>query len=221
MRMTRWMTVVILALVVSVRLMHAAPAAPTDADVKARVDALLAKMTLDDKIGQLNQAGALAFGPNAPKVEDVVRKGGAGSVLWLNDTKAVQRAAEDRRRGEPVEDPAALRSRRHPRLPDDLPGAAGDGLVVGPGGRGARADRRRPRSPCSRAPVDLRSDGGHRPRRALGTHRRRRWRGSVPRLGDGRGTGARLSGAVAERSRRSCGRVREALRRLRRRRWRP
>ncbi len=85
--MMRWMTVAILALVVSVRLMHAAPAAPTDAEVTARVDALLAKLTLDDKIGQLNQAGALAFGPNAPKVEDVVRKGGAGSVLWLNDTR--------------------------------------------------------------------------------------------------------------------------------------
>ena len=51
------------------------------------MDALLAKMSLDDKIGQLNQAGAIAFGPNAPKIEDVVRKGGAGSVLWLNDTK--------------------------------------------------------------------------------------------------------------------------------------
>ena len=87
MRMIRWMAVAILALVVPVRLMHAAPATPTDAEVNARVDALLAKMTLDDKIGQLNQAGALAFGPNAPKVEDVVRKGGAGSVLWLNDTR--------------------------------------------------------------------------------------------------------------------------------------
>ncbi len=86
--MTRWLTPVILAIVVSVGVRtHAAPPAPTDADIKARVDALLAKMTLDDKIGQLNQAGAIAFGPNAPKIEDVVRKGGAGSVLWLNDTK--------------------------------------------------------------------------------------------------------------------------------------
>jgi beta-glucosidase len=59
----------------------------SDAAVKTRVDALLARMSLDDKIGQLNQAGGLSFVPGAPKVEDVVRKGGAGSVLWLNDTK--------------------------------------------------------------------------------------------------------------------------------------
>jgi beta-glucosidase len=66
---------------------HAAQSAPTEAEVNARVSAILSKLTLDEKIGQLNQAGAIAFGPNAPKVEDVVRKGGAGSVLWLNDTK--------------------------------------------------------------------------------------------------------------------------------------
>ena len=66
---------------------QAAPPAPTDAEVKARVEALLKKMTLDEKIGQLNQPGALAMAPGSAKLEDVVRKGGAGSVLWLNDTK--------------------------------------------------------------------------------------------------------------------------------------
>jgi beta-glucosidase len=64
----------------------AAQPAPSDAQVKARVDALLARLSLEEKIGQLNQAGALAM-LQGPKVEDVVRRGGAGSVLWLNDTK--------------------------------------------------------------------------------------------------------------------------------------
>src|SRR5512134_2509335 len=90
MRVTRLVASVVLAVVVPVGGgvgVQAAPPAPTDAEVKARVDALLARMSLEEKIGQLNQAGAIELIPNAPKVEDVVRKGGAGSVLWLNDTK--------------------------------------------------------------------------------------------------------------------------------------
>ncbi|HRF49666.1 MAG TPA: glycoside hydrolase family 3 N-terminal domain-containing protein, partial [Anaerolineales bacterium] len=59
---------------------------PTEAEVTARVDALLGKLSLVDKIGQLNQAGGLALVPG-PKPEDVLRKGGAGSVLWVNDPK--------------------------------------------------------------------------------------------------------------------------------------
>ncbi len=60
--------------------------APSDAEAAARVEALLAGMSLEEKIGQLNQLGALSFFPG-PKPEDVIRAGGAGSVLWLNDTK--------------------------------------------------------------------------------------------------------------------------------------
>ena len=43
-------------------------------------------MSLEEKIGQLTQIGGASFVPG-PKPEDVIRKGGAGSVLWLNDTK--------------------------------------------------------------------------------------------------------------------------------------
>jgi len=56
------------------------------ARVAARVEALLAQMSLEEKIGQLNQVGGAAFAPG-PKAEDQIRKGGAGSVLWLNDAK--------------------------------------------------------------------------------------------------------------------------------------
>jgi beta-glucosidase len=61
--------------------------APTEADVKARVDKIMARLTLDEKIGQLNQAGALAGVPGAENIDDVVRRGGAGSVLWLTDSR--------------------------------------------------------------------------------------------------------------------------------------
>ena len=59
---------------------------PTETAIKARVDAILGRMSLEEKIGQLTQLGAMAFMPG-PKPEDVIRKGGAGSVLWLTDRK--------------------------------------------------------------------------------------------------------------------------------------
>src|SRR5829696_7070682 len=52
-----------------------------DPSVDQRVSALLAQMTLAEKVGQLTQAGAFpGMDPAA-----AIRKGGAGSVLWLND----------------------------------------------------------------------------------------------------------------------------------------
>jgi beta-glucosidase len=54
--------------------------------VNDRVDALLRQMTLEEKIGQLTQVAGAPFFPG-PKPEEVIRKGGAGSVLWLNDSR--------------------------------------------------------------------------------------------------------------------------------------
>ena len=68
---------------------------PTDAEVAARVEALLGKMSLTEKIGQLTQIGGADFIPG-PKPEDIIRRGGAGSVLWLNDTQEIQRTAKNR-----------------------------------------------------------------------------------------------------------------------------
>jgi beta-glucosidase len=65
-----------------------APAAP--ATTEQRADALLKQMTLEEKIGQLNQAGA-TFAPGAPSDEELVRKGLAGSVLWISEPAAINR----------------------------------------------------------------------------------------------------------------------------------
>ena len=56
----------------------------SDAEVSARVEALLGQMSLAEKIGQLNQAGGGEWNPDP---EESIRKGGVGSVLWLNNTK--------------------------------------------------------------------------------------------------------------------------------------
>ncbi|MGA2504925.1 MAG: beta-glucosidase BglX [Anaerolineales bacterium] len=64
----------------------AAPPVPSEAEVAARIEALMRRMSLEEKIGQLTQIAGAPFFPG-PNPEDVIRKGGAGSVLWLNDGK--------------------------------------------------------------------------------------------------------------------------------------
>ncbi len=63
-----------------------AASVPSEKEAARQVKALLKRMSLEEKIGQLNQVGGADFAPG-PKAEDQIRKGGAGSVLWLNDTK--------------------------------------------------------------------------------------------------------------------------------------
>ncbi len=58
----------------------------TDAEVAARVEALLSQLSLTAKIGQLAQIGAAEWVPG-PGPEEIIRRDGAGSILWLNDTK--------------------------------------------------------------------------------------------------------------------------------------
>ncbi len=59
-----------------------------------RADALLKKMTLEEKIGQLNQAAGIPMVnlPGAPaSAEEQVRKGLAGSVLWVSQPADINR----------------------------------------------------------------------------------------------------------------------------------
>lgn len=64
----------------------AVPAGLTADEVAKRVADLMARMSLAEKIGQLNQVGGVDFGAGS-NLADIIRQGGAGSVLWLNDTK--------------------------------------------------------------------------------------------------------------------------------------
>ncbi len=67
----------------------------SETEVAARVETILAGLSLEEKIGQLTQIGAAPFLPG-PEPAEVIRKGGAGSVLWLNDTQqfnALQKVA--------------------------------------------------------------------------------------------------------------------------------
>jgi beta-glucosidase len=62
------------------------PLATSDsAKVQQRVEELLKKMTLEEKVGQLNQVSAANF-LNPPNREEMIRKGEIGSFLWSVDS---------------------------------------------------------------------------------------------------------------------------------------
>jgi beta-glucosidase len=55
-------------------------------EVLEQVEILLKKMSLEEKIAQLVQLSGADFAPG-PDAAEVIRKTGAGSLLWLNNTK--------------------------------------------------------------------------------------------------------------------------------------
>lgn len=65
----------------------------TGPTAEQRADALLKQMTLQEKIGQLNQAAGVTMVslPDAPPAEEQVRKGLAGSVLWVTEPADINR----------------------------------------------------------------------------------------------------------------------------------
>src|SRR5512142_1932876 len=54
-----------------------------------RVSDLLEQMTLEEKIGQLTQVGQ--YVPDPVAVEDRIRQGQIGSILWLSDPAEINR----------------------------------------------------------------------------------------------------------------------------------
>ncbi len=65
---------------------------PFGADAQKRAEALLKQMTVDEKVGQLNQSsGVQLTGLSSEKPDDLIARGGAGSILWLTDVKEINR----------------------------------------------------------------------------------------------------------------------------------
>lgn len=79
------------------------PAMGNNAAVEAQVDAVLARMTLDEKIGQLEQ---FTLNPDFSVTERLVREGRVGSILSTVNVKAIDRlqriAVEESRLGIPL-----------------------------------------------------------------------------------------------------------------------
>src|ERR671920_634005 len=167
-----------------------------DAAIRARVEELLSAMTLAEKAGQLTQY--FSFGlheddatvgevPQRPgEVDDASARGGAGPLLFVTaraETNRLQRlAVEGSRHGIPVLFGFDVIHGLRTIFPVPIGLAASwDPETIDRG----------PRGPCGRHPLDVRADGRHRPRPSVGTDRRGRRRGPLPRCCGGRGSGAR------------------------------
>lgn len=74
---------------------------PSQAEIERKIDALLAQMTLEEKLGQLQQLDGEANGNFRPEHLDLLRKGQLGSFLnvrGVKNTNAVQRVAVEESR---------------------------------------------------------------------------------------------------------------------------
>jgi beta-glucosidase len=61
-------------------------------EAKQKATALLKQMTLDEKVGQLNESSGMVMpGIANEKPDDLIAKGGAGSILWQMDVKEINR----------------------------------------------------------------------------------------------------------------------------------
>ena len=69
-----------------------AQTSPFSAEAKQQAEALLKQMTLDEKLGQLNESSGLVMpGLATEKPDDLIEKGGVGSILWQMNVKEINR----------------------------------------------------------------------------------------------------------------------------------
>jgi len=61
-------------------------------EANQKAEALLKQMTIDEKVGQLNESsGRVMPGIAREKPDDLIAQGKVGSVLWINDVKEINR----------------------------------------------------------------------------------------------------------------------------------
>src|SRR5580658_3407279 len=61
-------------------------------EAKQKAEALLKQMTVDEKIGQLNESSGIVLpGIATEKPDDLIANGGVGSILWQMDVKEINR----------------------------------------------------------------------------------------------------------------------------------
>jgi beta-glucosidase len=72
--------------------LRAQPAAISADEAHRRAETLLKQMTLEERIGQMNQASGVVMPMlGGQKPDDLIARGGVGSILWLIDVKEINR----------------------------------------------------------------------------------------------------------------------------------
>ena len=191
-----------------------------------KIDALLAQMTIEEKVGQLNQYSS-AFDVTGPApsagdqkvMYDQIRQGLVGSVLNVTGAEATRKMQQLAVENSRLKIPMIFGLDVIHGYRTHVPRPARRGGELGPGGDRAVRPHRGHRGRGGRRPLDVRADGGHRPRRPLGAHHGGRGRGRLPRLPGGGRAGEGLPGQGPLRPRHDR-RLRQALRGLRLRRGR-
>ena len=167
--------------------------------------------------GEDDSRGEAAADLAAARLQGIGRRDPQGPRLGPERHRpgADQQDAAHRRRGDAAEDPAAVRLRHDPWVPDRVPDPARHRRELRSERREHGRQDRRPRVRRRRHQADLRADGRRLARAALGPHLGGRGGGSLPELGDGRRTRQGHPGPGLQRAR-QADRQPEALRRVRR-----
>ena len=164
----------------------------SDAEAARFVDDLLAKMTLEEKVGQMSQIALNT--PDKSVRDERILKGEVGSFRLNTDGKEINR----------LQHLAMEKSRLHIPLIFGFdvihgfrtiyPVHACTGRFVGSSRGGEGTEHGRTRGELGRGELDVCADGGHCPRCAMGTHYGGSGRGSLSRFAYGRSAGAGISG---------------------------
>ena len=163
------------------------------AKIEQRIDVLLAKMTLAEKLGQLQQLDGEANGNFRPEHLELVRKGLLGSTLNVRGaqrTNQLQRIAIEESR---LKIPLLFGFDVIHGYRTIFPIPLGEAATWDPVTVEKSCGHRRERSASGRSPLDLCADGGHCPRPTVGKNCGRFRRRSVPWIG----YGARASGGIS------------------------
>lgn len=61
-------------------------------EAKQKAEVLLKQMTVDEKVGQLNESSGMVMpGIATEKPDDLIANGGVGSILWQMEVKEINR----------------------------------------------------------------------------------------------------------------------------------
>src|SRR5580698_3741182 len=92
MMLKRYSAIAVFGVVFSSAIATGAQTSPFSAEAKQKAESLLKQMTLDEKVGQLNESSGLVMpGIAKEKPDDLIVKGGVGSILWQMDVKEINR----------------------------------------------------------------------------------------------------------------------------------
>jgi len=92
MMVKRYSAIALLGVALSGAVTAGAQTSPFSAEAKQKAESLLKQMTLDEKVGQLNESSGLVMpGIAKEKPDDLIAKGGVGSILWQMDVKEINR----------------------------------------------------------------------------------------------------------------------------------